>query len=62
MVILPVPVTPVPLPQCRLTSAQKQEAERVKTAAKITERAAKEEAKVLKAAEHEAKVKVKEDT
>ena len=47
MVILPDPVTPVPHPQWRLTAVQKQEAEKVKAAAKIAEKAAKEEAKGL---------------
>ena len=47
MVILPDPVTPVPHPQWRLTAVQKQEAEKVKAAAKITEKAVKEEVKAL---------------
>ena len=38
MVILPDPVTPIPLPQWRLTAAQKQGAEKVKAAAKIAEK------------------------
>ena len=47
MVILSDPVTPVPLPQQRLTAVQEQEAEKVKAAAKITEKAVKEEVKAL---------------